>query len=75
MLSVETLKFGLNAELFLILRLITFIIFLTGNVSSKKGVVLMSLLDFKTQIKKYTKRGVEDWIFYFYYGWVFENME
>ena len=58
MLSVEMLKFGLNARLFLILRLITFIIYLTGNESSEKGVVILSTL-FKTQIKNIRREAIE----------------
>ena len=37
---------------------ITFIIFLTGNVSSEKGVVILSTL-FKTQIKNIRKEAIE----------------
>ena len=51
MLSVQIKESSIKTRFLFIFEQITYIIIPTGNDTSRKGVVLMSLPDFKTQIK------------------------
>ena len=59
MLSVQIKESSIKTRFLFVFEQITYIIILTGNDTSRKGVVLMSLPDFKTQIKNIRKEALK----------------
>ena len=59
MLSVQIKESSIKTRFLFIFEQITYIIIPTGNDTSRKGVVLMSLSDFKTQIKNIRKEALK----------------